>query len=324
MMGFLESVLIFMMLVANVARGNWRQPCGSYGCPYQPRYEPFVPAPPGHTPRCAKPGQTFCETLDHYPQQLIKFLVEKCMYNFATILKDESQYDFNTNKLKPGYGGYEYSKPEIQNFYQPVTLLAPQYPFSTQASNYQMKNSSEGYAYPVPSESQNRFTVDASEKEETDNSRQSNSYEFNQNPWLSSRHVRQSDENPGRSRRENPFLESTKKNYKKRQTDPRTITLCPTDSHYVTPRAGLNNQGNWMYIVNIPQTRDNYSQLVKSEICTSTTCDGICSLPDGYSSKCEQQYVQKRLVALEGSGDRLYTDVFWIPHGCSCQITPNF
>lgn len=66
------------------------------------------------------------------------------------------------------------------------------------------------------------------------------------------------------------------------------------------------------------------NQIFIQKIFRSTTCDGICSLPDGYSSKCEQQYVQKRLVALEGSGDRLYTDVFWIPHGCSCQITPNF
>nr|CAD7606303.1 unnamed protein product [Timema genevievae] len=30
---------------------------------------PFLPAPPGRTPTCAKPGSTFCETLDHYPMQ---------------------------------------------------------------------------------------------------------------------------------------------------------------------------------------------------------------------------------------------------------------
>ncbi|KAK0169250.1 hypothetical protein PV328_012288, partial [Microctonus aethiopoides] len=51
----------------DVTRGSLRQPCGTYGCPHQPHYEPFIPAPPGHTPRCAKPGQTFCETPDHYP-----------------------------------------------------------------------------------------------------------------------------------------------------------------------------------------------------------------------------------------------------------------
>ncbi|KAJ4449634.1 hypothetical protein ANN_01038 [Periplaneta americana] len=28
---------------------------------------PFLPAPPGRVPPCAKPGSTFCEKLDHYP-----------------------------------------------------------------------------------------------------------------------------------------------------------------------------------------------------------------------------------------------------------------
>lgn len=55
----------------------------------------------------------------------------------------------------------------------------------------------------------------------------------------------------------------------------------------------------------------------------SSECDGLCSLPNGYTSRCEQQYVQKRLVALGGGGDRLYTDTFWFPHCCVCQITPT-
>ncbi|KAG8037699.1 hypothetical protein G9C98_005910 [Cotesia typhae] len=307
---------VLQMLVTNVARGNWRQPCDSYGCPYQPRYEPFVPAPPGHTPRCAKPGQTFCESLDHYPQQLIKFLVEKCTYNFATILRDETQTELITNQLKLKYSGYNYPKPEVQHFYQPVTLLAPQYPFPSQPIN----SSDKGYIYPRPVPQTNQFAGDATEKEETENSRQLNPYEFNQEPWVP---VGQ-DHPSGRSIRENSFLDIAQKNFKKRQANPKDIDLCPTESNYITPRAGLNNKGNWMYIVNLPHTRDNYSQLIKSEICRATMCNGICSLPLGYTSKCEQKYVQKRLVALEGSGDRLYTDVFWIPHGCSCLITPNF
>ena len=28
---------------------------------------PFLPAPPGKVPSCAKPGSTFCEKIDHYP-----------------------------------------------------------------------------------------------------------------------------------------------------------------------------------------------------------------------------------------------------------------
>lgn len=54
----------------------------------------------------------------------------------------------------------------------------------------------------------------------------------------------------------------------------------------------------------------------------SNVCNGICSLPSGYTSQCEQQYIQKRLVALEGGGNQLYTDLFWFPHCCVCKIAP--
>lgn len=53
-------------------------------------------------------------------------------------------------------------------------------------------------------------------------------------------------------------------------------------------------------------------------------CNGICSVPTGYTSRCQQQYVQKRLVALQGNGNQLYTDIFWFPHGCSCEIIANY
>ncbi|KAJ8966714.1 hypothetical protein NQ314_003367 [Rhamnusium bicolor] len=56
-------------------------------------------------------------------------------------------------------------------------------------------------------------------------------------------------------------------------------------------------------------------------ISPSQTCSGICSLPQDYTSRCEQKYVQKRLVALEGGGNQLYTDVFWFPSCCVCTIS---
>lgn len=105
----------------------------------------------------------------------------------------------------------------------------------------------------------------------------------------------------------------------RRQTS-NTDQLCSVRTQFITPRAALNNRGNWKYVVNMP---DNMTQLVRAEICTSTQCNGLCSLPIGYSSRCEQKYVQKRLVALESNGQNLYTDIFWIPSCCQCTITPN-
>lgn len=54
--------------------------------------------------------------------------------------------------------------------------------------------------------------------------------------------------------------------------------------------------------------------------CRSTTCSNLCVLPNGFTSKCEQKYVQKRLVALDGNGQTVNTDTFWFPSCCVCTI----
>ena len=38
-------------------------------------------------------------------------------------------------------------------------------------------------------------------------------------------------------------------------------------------------------------------------------------------SSCEPSFVQKRLVALHPSGEKLFSEVFWFPSACSCQIS---
>lgn len=67
----------------------------------------------------------------------------------------------------------------------------------------------------------------------------------------------------------NPLLVHTKlKDARmRRQSNPDIISLCPTEAQYIAPRAALNNQGNWMYIVNLPGQNDRYTQLVRSEKC---------------------------------------------------------
>ncbi|XP_031640221.1 protein spaetzle 5 isoform X1 [Contarinia nasturtii] len=93
--------------------------------------------------------------------------------------------------------------------------------------------------------------------------------------------------------------------------------LCQTTYQYVTPQAALNSQGQWMYVVN---QVDTTRQLVRTETCASSVCSNICQLPNGYSSRCEQKYVQKRLIALNADGTNLYTDTFWFPSCCACTI----
>lgn len=43
--------------------------------------------------------------------------------------------------------------------------------------------------------------------------------------------------------------------------------LCRTRSQYTEPKAALNNQGNWMYVANMPEVDNRISQLVKTETC---------------------------------------------------------
>ncbi|KAL3281517.1 hypothetical protein HHI36_004724 [Cryptolaemus montrouzieri] len=109
----------------------------------------------------------------------------------------------------------------------------------------------------------------------------------------------------------------------KRQNGLDDSSLCQTRSNFIMPRAALNKNGVWMYVVNMEDNNQKYTQLVRSEVCASQTCSSLCGLPNGYTSRCEQKYIQKRLIALQGQGDQLYTDIFWIPSCCVCTIQRN-
>ncbi|XP_025270980.1 uncharacterized protein LOC105258877 isoform X4 [Camponotus floridanus] len=289
--GFSGASSFFLMVI----RG---EPCTEYGCPGRPQYEPFVPAPPGHTPSCAPPGQTFCENLDHYPRsppnysQGYDYPRQDDVYRLYTQLTEQptSMYDLPSNNSR--HNGYKYSVPP-----QPQRN-----PFLPGVALKYHQNNPRQIDYNYPQESL-----------------------FRQNQsWLANRYSR-SDKIAPRTYNVNPLLEyaKLKDDRVKRQSNPDVIALCPTQAQYIAPKAALNNQGNWMYVVNLPG-QNKYTQLVKSERCLNNECNGICSIPEGYRSNCQQQFVQKRLIALEGSGNRLYTDVFWFPHGCSCQIIPNY
>uniref|UniRef100_A0AAG5DF05 Spaetzle domain-containing protein n=1 Tax=Anopheles atroparvus TaxID=41427 RepID=A0AAG5DF05_ANOAO len=102
----------------------------------------------------------------------------------------------------------------------------------------------------------------------------------------------------------------------KRQATALREPLCSVREKYITPQTALNTKGNWMFVVN----QENSRQLVKTEVCSSTECSNLCNFPIGYSSRCEQRYVQKRLVTLDSSGRTLYVDTFWFPSCCVCSL----
>ncbi|XKL61351.1 hypothetical protein PGB90_008408 [Kerria lacca] len=283
----------------------------------------FVPSPRGKLPRCAKPGLTFCEKIERYPLNLIKSLAAEVSYNFKTLFVDESAGNkcvaidlclFRSGILKQFKK--EYTKLKEPQSYMPTRFNnEPQFPISNAqihiGINYanEFNQSEKGFnVYP-----DRRYPFDESTAHFVDPvlyASFSDVNVYNPNVWW------QRNERYGRK---------TGDKRKRRQTST-TIAgteLCPTRSQFIMPRAALNNRGEWKYIVNVDQNSEKYTQLVRSETCLTTECNGICSLPNGYTSRCEQKYVQKRLVALEGTGTQLYTDIFWFPHCCICQIAPD-
>lgn len=58
---FFLSITIF----ASISEGGY-PPNEGYGG-YEVKKYPYLPAPPGETPGCAKGGVTYCEKIDTYP-----------------------------------------------------------------------------------------------------------------------------------------------------------------------------------------------------------------------------------------------------------------
>lgn len=51
----------------NVGGYNNGPPHGGYGGYQEVKKYPYLPAPPGETPTCAKGGVTYCEKIETYP-----------------------------------------------------------------------------------------------------------------------------------------------------------------------------------------------------------------------------------------------------------------
>ncbi|XP_063918037.1 protein spaetzle 5 [Zophobas morio] len=315
----------------------------------------FLPAAPGKTPPCALPGLTYCEHPHHYPGQRIQYLIQKWRFDHSTTLIDESKEDFTSYYYPPPsykYGPSNTIKPE--NFYpEPIYIPKPNYVFDQSSRvgntyippqppvNYnttqlftgypdrrhpQTRIENYKYSNDIPPSTSPRDTYGPPNLYTSLSLPQTNPYikvwnRKDENKFGKAVLIRRKRSTHLRKLKSINFANSTVHERTKRQSALTGQTLCETRSQFIMPRAALNNKGNWMYVVNMPELDNRFTQLVKSETCASQTCSGLCSLPVGYASRCEQKYVQKRLVALEGAGSELYTDVFWFPSCCVCTIS---
>nr|XP_036220729.1 protein spaetzle 5 [Bactrocera oleae]XP_036220731.1 protein spaetzle 5 [Bactrocera oleae]XP_036220732.1 protein spaetzle 5 [Bactrocera oleae]XP_036220733.1 protein spaetzle 5 [Bactrocera oleae] len=373
--------LIYVILVYTTSAHSVPS-CGLYGAPPCQ----FVPAPPGQTPSCARPGRTYCEHVDNYPTYLIKHLVHKWGYEAKNLLVDESWDEFAAltwhespvfydpafifnrpyNSGSDDFNGYKYASPSgnrnggvgagatsnSDNTFiitKAQTTETPTFLFYTSAGQRPNKNEVNSYSgtgagsgHKASSNSPafwlKRITrnVDGVVGVEVGGNLTAalTSYDPDSDPVTVSRAKRSITSSYQRTSSSSKLSRDVSLNMdlldivgadkgaktRTKRQSPGRETLCKTTSQFITPQAALNNKGNWMFVVNEPSTA---RQMVKAELCASNTCSNLCQLPNGYNSRCEQKFVQKRLIALQANGQNLYTDSFWFPSCCVCTIAAN-
>jgi len=99
------------------------------------------------------------------------------------------------------------------------------------------------------------------------------------------------------------------------------VPLCSAQTRFVRPRAALNSNLEWRFIINLGDGSNSswseYEQVVKVEVCLSEgfSCDIVA---DGHQTVCRQKFTSHRLLALNGSGLE-YLDTFLFPAACICH-----
>ncbi|CAG9800337.1 unnamed protein product [Chironomus riparius] len=259
-------------------------------------------------------------------------LIKKLLKQYAAkdILADETKIDFNAKKESfskkyniPAYGhdaGHASGGPfdNYANFYDsPVNNHHDYNNYKNHHGYRGGYKDGNGYHYPRPAHSSSTFFQ----------IKPSISYSFSQpqyyqRPSRQKRSVLNETASEVKQLSFNRFLNVVQSGRRsKRQTSSNREQLCEVKLNYINPQAAVNvRTGNWMYIVNNVEAG---TQLVRTETCLSEKCSNLCQLPNGYNSKCEQKYVQKRLVTLDPQGEKLFTDTFWFPSCCVCTLS-NF
>ncbi|XP_063586613.1 uncharacterized protein LOC134764051 isoform X1 [Penaeus indicus] len=290
----------------------------------------FTPAMPGNTPDCVKdPRDTFCIAPKKYPKERIIYLLENKMFDIDSLLTDESRdsYTFEAREAP--------TLPSMYGYDRPRTSYGPPRPPSSSylppRQNYSSA-SKPGYA-PPPSPS--KYGPPTSNYDHP----QTSSYLYDppmptydqEGPYprypksppgsyLPPRYIPPPPRPPPKPQ---PWwMKIMRSSLRRQRRQISSMDLCPYESEFIMPRVGLNNRGDWMFLVNLNEVSSEYTQLVESKKCITNSCTGACNVPDGFTSVCQQQYVQKRLIALDASGMMLSTDTFWFPSCCVCKLNP--
>lgn len=97
--------------------------------------------------------------------------------------------------------------------------------------------------------------------------------------------------------------------------------ICGLTTEYIMPRAAKNKEGQFRFLVNHPEGGgEQYIQLVRVGKChgEGEACGwGVITERE---TKCQQEYLDHKLVALSENGEQLVVDTFRFPSCCNCLV----
>ena len=97
--------------------------------------------------------------------------------------------------------------------------------------------------------------------------------------------------------------------------------ICEVTTEYVKPRAAMNKNGQFRFIVNQPEGGgEQYIQLVRVARCVGAGEECGWGVLAGRETRCQQEYLDHKLVALSESGQELVIDTFSFPSCCTCVV----
>ncbi|XP_074603199.1 uncharacterized protein LOC141856698 [Brevipalpus obovatus] len=246
----------------------------------------FLPKPQD----CPDTGKTVCKEVGDYPtDKILKVITDAkaSNFNFTSEFVDESLNDeepkleYFRSPTKSNYKGYIVYQSSYDQNYQPRHASFKQKPIKPPVH----------WETNFPYSSPWRPII-------------------NQDPFLINR-----------SKRRSNFASERLRVLKKRQIIEKE-EICETQSMFITPKAALNDQSEWKFIVNLGDKDSRFRQVIKVNICSQVdgACSAVISLPFGFSSRCRQKFIKKKLLALDPSGQSTSNENFFVPSCCVCEI----
>ena len=100
--------------------------------------------------------------------------------------------------------------------------------------------------------------------------------------------------------------------------------ICRTLTRKVTPRGAKNTKGEFMWILNRPEGKEEYIQVVDTTQCQDAGEQCLGGELFGHVTSCKQEYSEHKLLALDTKGQQIVIDTFRFPSCCTCHVNRSF